>query len=150
MSPLRRTPPRPVVAGAFLVSFLAVPWAGRALRPVPQPPETPAELAGLLRRHRPALHVIPANTVGPENGIYVCDHPRPREEVTGLLRRRDWADRWGGVVLCERVGPGREVPERELADWDGHGLRVGPLLFFGDPRLLAEIAPLVGADGPGR
>jgi hypothetical protein len=150
MSSLRRPPPRPVVAGAFLVSFLAVPLAGRMLRPAPEPPRTPAELAALLRQHRPALYVLTANTAGPQNGIYVCDRPRPREEVVGLLRRRDRAGRWGGVVYCERIGPEREMPEGELADWGEHAMRAGPLLFFGDPRLLAKIAPLVGGDGTGR
>jgi hypothetical protein len=27
-------------------------------------------------------------------------------------------------------------------------MRAGPLLYFGDPRLLADLAPLVGAEGP--
>jgi hypothetical protein len=43
MPPLRRPPPRPVVAGAFVVSFLSVPLAGRMLRPAAEPPRTPAE-----------------------------------------------------------------------------------------------------------
>jgi hypothetical protein len=150
MPRLRRPPLRSVVTGGFLVGVLAVPLAGRALRPVCHPPQTPAELAALLRQYRPALHVITANAAGPENGIYVCDRPRLRDEVVGLLRRRDWAGRWGGVVLCEHIGPGREIPARELTEWGEHGMRAGPLLYFGDPRLLADLAPLVGAEGLGR
>jgi hypothetical protein len=44
---------------------------------------------------------------------------------------------------------GRVAPY-DLDRWGEHGLRAGPLLFFEDPRLLVEIAPLVGGEGLGR
>src|SRR6516162_6864144 len=114
MTTLRRRTSRLAASGAVLATLLAVPLAGRTLRPVTAPPETPAELAELRRRHRPDLHVIPANTTGPDNGIYICERPRPRDQVLGLPRQRGWADRWGGVVFCERIGPERQMPAGSL------------------------------------
>src|SRR6516162_251935 len=134
MTTLRRRTSRLAASGAVLATLLAVPLAGRTLRPVTAPPETPVELAELFRRHRPDLHVIPANTTGPDNGIYICERPRPRDQVLALPRQPAFAGRWGGVVCCERVAPMREVAAGELAAWGEHGMRAGPLLFFGDPR----------------
>jgi hypothetical protein len=150
MPSLRHPPSPPVLTGAVLVTVLAVPLANRALRPAPEPPETCHALAYLLRQSRPALYVIPANSRGPENGVYICEHSQSQDQLWGLPRSREYADRWAGVVHCERVGAQREMPERELASWGEHGLRAGRLVFFGDPRLLADIAPLVGVDRSGR
>jgi hypothetical protein len=150
MPSLRRPPSPPVLTGAFLVTVLAVPLANRALRPAPEPPETCHALADLLRQSRPALQVIPANNRGLENGVYICEHPQSQDQLWARPRAREYAGRWAGLVHCERIGAQREIPERELADWGEHGLRAGRLLFFGDPRLLADIAALVGAEGPGR
>ena len=148
MPSLRRAPPSWVITGAFLVSLPVLPLTGRALRPTPEPPATPAELAAVLRESRPTLYVIPANSSGPQNGIYVCERPRSHNEVLGLVRQREYAGRWQGVVYCERIGWENEIAGDDLAAWGEHGMRAGPLLFFGDPRLLAEIAPLVGTEGP--
>jgi hypothetical protein len=150
MPPLRRPPSPPVLTGAFLVTVLALPLANRALRPVPEPPESCDELAGQLRQCRPTLHVIPANSRGPENGVYICERPQSQDHLWGLHRCREYAEKWTGVVYCERIGAEREVPTRELVDWGEHGMRAGRLLFFGDPRLLADLAPLVGVEGAGR
>jgi hypothetical protein len=150
MSSLRRSPPPPVLMSAFLVTVLAVPLAHHTFLPASEPPETCKELAGRLRQCRPALHIIPANSKGPENGVYICESPQSQIQLWGLHRSRQHAEQWTGVVYCERIGSEREFPVRELADWGEHGMRIGRLLFFGDPRLLADLAHLVDAVRSGR
>jgi hypothetical protein len=54
------------------------------------------------------------------------------------------------VVYCEPTRVGREVLVPDDAAIGEHGLRAGRLVFFGDPRLLADLAPLVGAAPSGR
>jgi len=127
-----------------------VPLANLVLRPAPRPLETPAELAEALRQFRPALHVVPANGRDPQSGIYISVRPLRPGRIAGLVRQPERADGWEGVVYCERDLAVSQIGPPDLAGWGEHGMRAGPLLFFGDPRLLAEIAPLVGADGPGR
>jgi hypothetical protein len=139
-----------VVTGAFLVAILAVPSAGRLLRPAPRTPEMPAEVAELLHQACPALYVVPANGDSPNSGIYVSDRPLPPDRIVRLIRHSDFADRWAGVVYCERDAWMGRVAPYDLDRWGEHGMRAGPLLFFGDPRLLADIAPLVGGEELGR
>jgi hypothetical protein len=144
--------PRPftVVTGALLLAILAVPAADRLLRPALRTPETPAEVAELLRQSYPALHVVPANGGTPDSGIYVSERPLPRDRITRLIRHPDFADRWEGVVFCERDGWMSRIAAYDLDRWGGHGMRAGQLLFFGDARLLADIAPIVGGECMGR
>ena len=147
---LRRPRTYTVVTGAFLVATLAVPSASHLFRPAPRTPETPAEVAELLRQSYPALYVVPANGDSPDSGIYVSERPLPPDRIMRLIRHPDFADRWEGVVYCERDGWMSRIAPYDLDRWGEHGLRAGPLLFFGDPRLLADLAPLVGAEGLGR
>jgi hypothetical protein len=147
---LIRSRPYTVVTGAFLVATLAVPSADRLLRPAPQTPEMPAEVAELLRQAYPALYVVPANGGSPHSGIYVSQRPLPLGRVVKLIRHPDFAHRWEGVVYCERDGWIGRIAPYDLDRWGEHGMRAGPLLFFGDPSLLGDLAPLVGAEGPGR
>jgi hypothetical protein len=132
----------------FLVTLLAVPLAYRAFRSVPRPPQTPAELTEALQQFRPALYIVPANGRNPQSGIYISERPLPSARIAKLLRQPQHADRWKGVVYCERYRYGSEICPPYLDDWGDHGLHAGPLLFFGDPRLLEDLAPLVGVEGP--
>jgi hypothetical protein len=93
---------------------------------------------------------VPANGDSPHSGIYVSERPLPLDRIMRLIRHPDFADRWEGVVFCERDGWMSRIAPYDLDRWGEHGLRAGPLLFFGDPRLLADLAPLVGGEGMGR
>jgi hypothetical protein len=150
MRPLRRPPLGPIAWLVFLVAVLAVPPACRLLRPVPRPPQTLAELTEVLSGARPSLLVVPAVAGSPENGVYICARPFPPGHFLRLLRHPQLGGRWEGVVHCEHAGAGSRLPEPDIAAWGEYGMRAGPLLFFGDPRLLAEVAPLVGGEGLGR
>jgi hypothetical protein len=127
-----------------------VPLANLVLRPAPRPPESPTELAEALRQFRPELHVVPANGRDPQSGIYISDRSLLPGRIAKLLRQPERADGWEGVVYCERDLAVSQIGPPDLAGWGEHGMRAGPLLFFGDPRLLADLAPLVGAEGLGR
>jgi hypothetical protein len=131
----------------FLVTLLAVPLAYRAFRSVPRPPQTPTELTEALGQFRPALHIVPANGRNPQSGIYISERPLSSAQIAKLFRQPQHADRWKGVVYCEHYQKGRAIGPPDLDDWGEHGLRAGPLLFFGDPRLLEDLAPLVGVEG---
>jgi hypothetical protein len=150
MTALPRPPFRQVASAAFLASLLAVPLASRLLRPAPRPPETLAELSEALRRFCPALHVVPANGRDPQSGIYISDRPLLPGRIAELLRQPERADGWESVVYCEHDLAVSQIGPPDLAGWGEHGMRAGPLLFFGDPRLLADLAPLVGGEGLGR
>jgi hypothetical protein len=145
MAFLRRPPPAWILVGAFLASLPALPLADRALHPAPEPPRDCGELADLVRQHRPALHIVLVNENSPEHGVYLCASPPRRDRLLRLLRAREYAGRWNGVVFCERAGEGREMRVQDFGAWGEYALRAGPLLYFGDPRLLADLAPLVGA-----
>jgi hypothetical protein len=132
----------------FLVTLLAVLPAYRAYHSVPRPPETPAELTEALRQFRPALHIVPANGSNPQSGIYISERPLSRDRIARLIRQPQQAYRWEGVVYCERYQGGSTIGPPDMEAWGEHGLRAGPLLLFGDPRLLEDFAPLIGVEGP--
>jgi hypothetical protein len=137
--PDRKPLPRWVIVTAFAVIVLGVTLASRLLRPPHSPPRTLGELAERLRRSDQPLHVVPMSDHSPEDGVYFCDRPRPREQLQWLRRSPEDAPRWRGVVYCERAGKSFQVPEDQLESWGEHGLRVGPFVCFGDPALLERI-----------
>jgi hypothetical protein len=125
---------------AFVLCAAAVPLAHRLLHPRAEPPRTLAELAALLRQSNPLLYVVPMADHNPEVGFYLCERPRPREELQWLLRAAKHSDRWRGVVFCEReVHLGGEIGEIEWQGWGEYGIRLGPFVLFGDPALLGRI-----------
>jgi hypothetical protein len=139
-----RTPlPRPVIVMAFAVTAVAVTLASRRLRPSPSPPRTLGELTERLRRSDPPLYAVPLAEHAPEDGVFLCDRPRPREEVQHLPRVPEFARRWRGVVYCERVGAASRIPADFVAGWGEYGLRVGPFVCVGDPALLDRIREAV-------
>jgi hypothetical protein len=135
----RRPLPRWVIVVAFAVIVVAVTLASRLLHPPTFPPRTLGELTERLRRSDPPLYVVPMADHSPEEGVYICERPRPREQLQWLRRSPEHAARWRGVVYCERAGGVIRVPEDQLESWGEHGLRVGPFVLFGDPALLERI-----------
>jgi hypothetical protein len=68
---------------AFALCAVAVPLAHRLLHPRAEPPRTLVELADLLRQSDPPLYVVPMADHNPEVGFYLCERPRPREQLNG-------------------------------------------------------------------
>jgi hypothetical protein len=75
----------------------------------------------------------------PEVGFYLCERPRPREQLQWLPRAAEHGDRWRGVVFCERGGHLHDIEESEWRRWGEHAMRIGPFVLFGDPILLGRI-----------
>jgi hypothetical protein len=97
------------------------------------------ELTEHLRQAGLALEVVPQTDFTPVEGVYLCEHPQPREQLQKLARAAQRCDRWRGVVFCEfnkRLG---EFTDAELQRWGEYGMRLGPFVFFGDPALLRRI-----------
>jgi hypothetical protein len=97
------------------------------------------ELSEHLRKSGLPLYVVPQTDISPEDGIYLCERPEPREQLQRLARAAERGDRWRGIVYCEfnkRLG---EIDEDALNNWGEYGLRLGPFVFFGDPALLRRI-----------
>jgi hypothetical protein len=88
----------------------------------------------------PKLHIVRVNSTSAESGIYICSSPRGWGELQILKRAPECAGRWRGVVFCERAGA-------DCEDWGDNGLRIGPLLLFGDPSLLLRIRSEIGQGG---
>jgi hypothetical protein len=134
----------------FLGSIAAVPLGYRMLRPPEQAPRTLVELADQIRQSAPHLYVVLLRDSMPDEGLYFCERPWPRERLQHLVRARELGHRWQGVVYCERVGRTARIPPEQLVGWGEYGMRIGPLLFFGDPTLLRCIRQAVhttdGAD----
>jgi hypothetical protein len=124
---------------AFVLCAVAVPLAHRLLHRHADPPHTLTELADLLRRSDPPLYVVPLTDHGPETGFYLCERPRPREQLQSLLRAAEHSVRWHGIVYCEMDGSLSEIGEYEWRRWGEHGKRIGPFVLFGDPALLGRI-----------
>jgi hypothetical protein len=136
------TPWFPVAA--LLASTGIVPLAYPLLRPSVPPPDTLTELTELLRQSDPLLHAVAATGLSLEGGVYFCDRPLPRERLRRLLRASEHAHRWRGVVYCERSGGLAPIREEHLRSWGEHAMRIGPLVFFGDPVLLRRIEMAIG------
>ena len=119
------------------LSTAVTPLVYRALCPPFVPPRTLQELSELLCQAEPGLLVVPIMPSRPEGGLWVCERPRSWDELARLRRAPEYAYRWQGVVLCERIGEMTELVDTEI--WGEHGMQVGPLLLFGDPALLRRI-----------
>jgi hypothetical protein len=128
-------------AAALAVAVAAVAWRSQPPPRVPLDGWDVPELARHLRGRGLGLCVIPAHRGGPPaGGAFLARSARPWEELAALPRDPARIDSWAGVVYCERVrDPGARA---WLAGWWGEGccLEAGPFLFFGDCRLLEDIA----------
>lgn len=99
-------------------------------------PQTIQELRQRLQHFHPSWHVVQASDVAEEGGFYLCVRPLAREQLRLLLRCREHARRWKGVVFCERRGSMTRIPEVEVDSWGEHGMQLGSFVIFGDPALL--------------
>lgn len=138
----RKPLPLWIVVSLFVVSIVAVPLACRLLRRPSEPPRTLTELTQWLSQAEPELYLVPQHN-GLEDGVWISQRPRSPEQLRGLPRHPQFANRWPGVVYCQKAitlgGEAAEVEEMELQRWGEYGRRIGPLLFFGDPALLQLI-----------
>jgi hypothetical protein len=123
----------------LLASTGIVPLIYPLLRPASPPPETLAELIELLHRSDPQLHAVAMTDHSPQSAVYFCERPQPRERLQLLRRLPESAGRWRGVAFCERSGRLSKIEESEWQRWGAYGLRIGSLVFFGDPAVLRRI-----------
>jgi hypothetical protein len=127
------------LALAFTLCVVVVPLSCQLLSPPAVPPRTLTELTERLHRAGLSLDMVPLTDISPEEGLFLCERPQPREQLQKLVRAAEHGERWRGVVFCEfnrRLG---EIDEAELARWGEHGMQLGPFVFFGDPALLRRI-----------
>jgi hypothetical protein len=124
----------------FLMAIVMVLLSRQLLRPPTEPSLTLTELTELLSQNTPELHMVPVRKDALEEGIYLCTQRQPLEQLAFLPRNSIGAGRWQGVVYCEGVTHDDfGIEEHELQSWGEHGMRVGPLLLFGDPAVLDRI-----------
>jgi hypothetical protein len=146
--PKRNPLPLWIVVSIFLAAVTAVPLTcGLRSRSATSPPtvtesRTFTELAEVLSQAAPDLHVVPTMKNGSlEMGFYLCTDARSWEQLTSVSRSYRRADKWQGLVCCERIG--HAFPEWEIQEWGEHAMQIGPFLFFGDPDLLRRIDQII-------
>jgi hypothetical protein len=149
---MHRPAVRPVFACALLGAAalaLAAAWSCRpAVAPAPRPLEgvAAADLAGRLRRL--GLQAIPEAAGGDlGRGVFLCEGPRDVETLRPLMRQKERAADWRGVVLMKRENHPNEVFYRQLDEWGESGFYDPPYVFFGDPQWIERIRADLGADG---
>ena len=142
----RRPWPRWIFVMAFATCVAAVPLTHRRRHRYAEPPRTLVELAALLCQSDPPRYAVPMAEHDAEAGLYLCERPRPREQLQQLRRLPESAYRWRGVVYCEWNRGLGEIDEDELGQWGVYGMRMGPLVFFGDPALLGRIRRAIAAE----
>jgi hypothetical protein len=102
------------------------------------------DLVAYLQGQGLPLHLSPtgpgANT---RSNAYLSTIAKPAAELYWLAKDRRRMDPWAGVIYCE---VSRSYADREgvVEEWAECGLRAGPFLFFGDPKLLARIRTALG------
>ena len=132
--------PRKLAQSAAALAVVIAVTAAVVSRP--NRPEPPADVPALISRLKDKgvrLTVVPMRDNGDlRAGVYLVDGPAPERVLRRWLCRVPESERaaqWAGVVFVE-ASPNPSVLEDS---WGDHGLRVGDLLFFGDPELLARI-----------
>jgi hypothetical protein len=125
----------------LLVVVVAALAAAARSRPArPRDPETVGELLERLRAAGVPWHVTPVIEGGrPEQGAYLCDRPRRREELLRLGRWPELAPRWRGVVLADQHNPASFV-----GGWEENGVVVGDVSLYGDCDMLKRILAILG------
>jgi hypothetical protein len=94
------------------------------------------------------LHVVPAERGGSGcDRAYLTTTERTWEELDHLPKTVESLARWQGVIYGERVHqPGALAGQVRL--WADCCLDTGPLLFFGDPDLLAQVGAVLRQPEP--
>jgi hypothetical protein len=138
-----------LIVTVFLVSIAAVPFSRKLFRSSSPIPSTIPELVQLIRQSAPQLHIVFLREHLPDEGVYLCERPYPRERLQHLLRVPECGHRWRGIVYGERADRLGVIPPEELASWGEYSMQIGPLLFFGDPALLEYIRQAIHATEAG-
>jgi hypothetical protein len=140
-----------IVVTIFLAAVTAVPLTcGLRSRSATSPPtvtelRTLTELGEVLSQAAPELRVVQMAKYGSlERGFYLCTDARSWGRLASVLRNEREADKWQGVVYCERQGGNiSSIPEREIQLWGELAMQIEPFLFFGDPHLLRRIDQII-------
>jgi hypothetical protein len=131
-----------IYVSLFVASATMIPLANW-LRCRPTDPErTLSELKVRLSQCTPPLYVVPQSPHFPESAMWVCNMPRSREQLCGLICHAKRVERgqWEGIVLCQMRGEVAVIEDDFIHDqWGKYGMRIGQLVFFGDPDLLRRI-----------
>jgi hypothetical protein len=102
------------------------------------------DLVAYLHGRGLPLHLSPtgpgANT---RINAYLSTTAKPGAELYWLAKDTRRMQAWAGVVYCE-LSRSYEDREGVVEEWAECGLRVGPFVFFGDPKLLARIRTALG------
>ena len=126
----------------FAAAAVMIPLTGQRLRQPASPPRTLAELSARLSQCQPPLYVTRQSQNSPEGAMYVCTMPRSREQLCGLACDPKGVERgqWQGIVLCRMNGEMTWIEDDFIHEhWGQYGMRIGQLVFFGDPDLLQRI-----------
>ncbi len=142
--PARKPLPLWIVVALFVASIAVVPLASRPLLRSAAMPRTLTDLTKVLSQNTPELYVL-AQPNGLEQGVWICTRPYSREQLAQLMRLSEakYTSRWQGIVYCEKITQWNEVAEDQLQYWGQYGMRIEPLLFFGDPVLLQRIHKMI-------
>jgi hypothetical protein len=139
-----------IVVSIFLAAVTAVPLIcqlrSRSATPPPTATQlrTLTELEEVLSQDAPELRVVLSSKYRSlEKGMYFCKDSRSWEQLSWIPHDYKNADKWQGIVYCERVGNFSSIPEWEIQLWGEHTMRIEPFLFFGDPALLRRIDQII-------
>ena len=144
---IRKPLPLWISVSLFVGAATMIPLTGQVRRRPVSSPDTQTELAARLAQSTPPLHIVRMYPDRPEGPMWVCDRPQSLENLRGLIRdpKRVQAGRWQGVVFCQRMGEKTVILDDFIRDnWGECGMRVGPLVLFGDPELLQRIRAEIG------
>lgn len=138
---IRKPLPLWISVSLFVVAVTMIPLTGQVRRPA-SPPDTQTELVARLSQSTPPLHIVRLYPSRPEGPMWVCDRPQSVEDLRGMIRdpHRVQAGRWRGIVFCQRLAGKSVICDEFIRDnWGECGMRVGSIVYFGDPELLERI-----------
>lgn len=139
---LRKPLPLWFPVSLFLVTAAMIPLLGQARRRSVSEPQTVTKLTARLSRCTPPLHFVSMYPSRPEGPMWICRRPQAIEYLRAMVRdpSRVQAGRWNGIVFCEPKRGKALIDDEFIRDhWGECGMRIGKLLFFGDPDLLERI-----------
>jgi hypothetical protein len=135
----------------FAVAVVMVPLTGLRLRPPVSPPRTLTELSARLSQSTPPLYVVSQFPDDPASAMWVCTMPRSREQLGAVNFFCDpkcvERGQWQGIALCQIRSKALWIEDEFIAEhWGQYGMRIGKLVFFGDPDLLQHIRAAILAE----
>jgi hypothetical protein len=136
---LRKPLPLWMCVSLFVIAVGMIPLIGQSRHQPVSPPSTLAELAARLSQGTPPLHIVMLHQRVPEGPMYVCVRSQSPEYLEGLCCDPNKAGQWRGIVFCQRDGEQGIILDDLIRCWGECGMRIGPFVFFGDPKLLQRI-----------